>query len=73
MVADSNGDGLQDLVWILSGWDKNYDTWQIGNSKRLTDRVCTAVSTGKGFKSPLARESCPSLKGQTLSLIPFQI
>ncbi|MDC0253415.1 FG-GAP-like repeat-containing protein [Bacteriovoracales bacterium] len=52
MVADSNGDGLQDLVWILSGWTTSSDAWHVGNSKRKIDKVCTAVSTGKAFVKP---------------------
>ena len=70
MVADTNGDGLQDLVWVMpAGSDKrygglgehdgdarmSYDNWGTHNTHKV-DVVCTAVSTGKSFKPPVCRK-----------------
>ncbi|MEC7184171.1 MAG: hypothetical protein VXW15_15775, partial [Bdellovibrionota bacterium] len=51
-VADTNGDGLGDLVWILSGFAYHSDAWTRDNDDKLVDRVCTAISDGTKFKGP---------------------
>mgnify|MGYP001430538577 CR=1 FL=1 len=69
MLGDTNGDGLQDLVWVMPAGDEkrygglgehdgsarmSYDNWGTHNTHKV-DVACTAVSTGKGFKPPVCK------------------
>ena len=68
-VADTNGDGLGDLVWILSGFAHHPSAWKHDNDDQLVDRVCTSISDGTKFKSPAAVALWPIQKEPNQSLM----
>ena len=57
LMADMNGDGLGDLVYIQAGGARNDgDAHKEDDWNGDLDRICTALSTGEKFNSPVCQK-----------------